>query len=66
MKRNKVMGWEFVKLGDLVHRKIGYGIVQPGANVDVGVPVLSMHAPYEVVAKLDVYMTYKAFAAFIK
>lgn len=34
--------------------------------VDVGVPVLSMHAPYEVVAKLDVYMTYKAFEAFIK
>ncbi len=34
--------------------------------VDVGVPVLSMHAPYEVVAKLDIYMTYKAFEAFIK
>ncbi|MEE1183676.1 MAG: aminopeptidase, partial [Paludibacteraceae bacterium] len=33
--------------------------------VDVGVPVLSMHAPYEVVAKLDVYMTYKSFVAFI-
>jgi aspartyl aminopeptidase len=24
-----------------------------------GVPVLSMHAPYEVVSKLDCYMTYK-------
>ena len=34
--------------------------------VDVGVPVLSMHAPYEVVSKLDVYMTYKAFATFIR
>ena len=33
--------------------------------VDVGVPVLSMHAPYEVVSKMDVYMTYKAFATFI-
>ena len=32
--------------------------------VDVGVPVLCMHAPYEVTAKLDVYMAYKAFAAF--
>jgi len=32
--------------------------------VDVGVPVLSMHAPYEVVSKLDVYMAYKAFYAF--
>ena len=34
--------------------------------VDVGVPVLSMHAPYEVVSKMDVYMTYKAFSTFIK
>lgn len=33
--------------------------------VDVGVPVLSMHAPFEVVAKLDVYMAYKGFKAFI-
>lgn len=32
--------------------------------VDVGVPVLSMHSPFEVVSKLDVYMTYRAFAAF--
>lgn len=32
--------------------------------IDVGVPVLSMHAPYEVVAKNDVYMAYKAFFAF--
>lgn len=34
-------------------------------TIDVGVPVLSMHAPYEIVAKLDVYMAYKAFAAFL-
>jgi len=32
--------------------------------VDIGVPVLSMHAPYEVVSKIDVYMAYKAFKAF--
>lgn len=37
------MGWEFVKLGDLVHRKIGYGIVQPGSSVDVGVPVIKVN-----------------------
>ena len=29
-------------------------------TVDAGVPVLSMHAPFELVAKLDCYMTYKA------
>lgn len=32
--------------------------------VDVGVPVLSMHAPFEVTSKIDVYSAYKAFAAF--
>lgn len=34
-------------------------------TIDVGVPVLSMHAPFETTAKNDVYMTYKAFSAFI-
>jgi aspartyl aminopeptidase len=34
--------------------------------VDVGVAVLSMHSPYEVVSKLDVYMAYKAFCAYSK
>ncbi|MBQ6797503.1 MAG: aminopeptidase [Clostridia bacterium] len=34
--------------------------------VDIGVPVLSMHAPFEVVSKLDVYMTYKAIKAFFE
>ncbi|MCR5208147.1 MAG: aminopeptidase [Eubacterium sp.] len=33
-------------------------------TIDVGVPVLSMHAPYEVVSKIDVYMAYKAFYVF--
>ena len=34
--------------------------------VDLGVPVLSMHAPFEVVAKFDVYMTYLAVKALLK
>lgn len=34
-------------------------------TVDVGVPVLSMHSPFELVAKTDVYATYKAFQAFL-
>lgn len=34
--------------------------------VDLGVPVLSMHAPYEVISKLDLYMAYKAFYTFFK
>lgn len=35
-------------------------------TIDVGVPVLSMHAPFEIVSKIDTYMAYKAFSAFIK
>jgi aspartyl aminopeptidase len=34
--------------------------------VDLGVPVISMHSPYEVIAKADLYMTYNAFLAFNK
>lgn len=32
-------------------------------TIDAGVPVISMHAPYEVVAKYDCYMTYRAVLA---
>lgn len=34
------------------------------ATIDAGVPVLSMHAPLELVAKLDCYMTRKGICAF--
>ncbi len=35
-------------------------------TIDVGVPVLSMHAPYEMTAKIDVYSAYRAFVVFCK
>ena len=35
-------------------------------TVDMGVPVLSMHSPYELVSKADVYSAHKAFSAFVK
>lgn len=35
-------------------------------TVDLGVPVLSMHAPFETTAKLDVYMCYRAMYEFMK
>ena len=35
-------------------------------TIDLGVPVLSMHAPMEVVSKLDVYMAYRAFKSFFE
>ena len=33
------------------------------STIDAGVPVLSMHAPFEVVSKFDCYMTYKGVKA---
>ena len=33
-------------------------------TIDIGVPVLAMHSPFEVVSKADVYMAYRTFKAF--
>lgn len=45
---------------------IAYILANSNAEVvDCGVPVLSMHAPYEIVSKVDVYMTFKAYKAFL-
>lgn len=35
-------------------------------TVDLGVPVIAMHAPYEVIAKVDLYEAYRAFSAFCR
>ena len=44
-----------------------YIVANKGADViDCGVPVLSMHAPYEVTSKHDVYMAYKGYGAFFR
>lgn len=34
--------------------------------VDIGVPLLSMHAPYEIAGKLDIFMGYKCYKAFFE
>lgn len=34
--------------------------------IDSGVPVLSMHAPWEVTSKADIYEAYKAYKAFLE
>ncbi len=34
--------------------------------IDCGVPVLSMHSPFEITAKSDIYMAYKAYLAFFE
>lgn len=44
---------------------IAYILANKGTDViDCGVPVLSMHAPYEVTSKFDVFEAYKTYGAF--
>lgn len=44
---------------------IAYILANKGVDViDCGVPVLSMHAPYEVTSKFDVYSAYRTYKAF--
>ena len=46
---------------------IAYILADKGVDViDCGVAVLSMHAPYEVTSKYDVYTTYEAYKAFLE
>ncbi|MGN1051349.1 MAG: aminopeptidase [Acutalibacteraceae bacterium] len=68
MLENNNIQWQVGELGKV---DLGGGgtIAKYCANmnvdvVDLGVPVLSMHAPFEIVSKTDVYMAYKAFYNF--
>ena len=46
---------------------IAYILANKGVDViDCGVPVLSMHAPYEVTSKFDIYSAYNTYKAFWK
>ena len=59
--------WQMCELGKVDQGGGGtvaaYMAVRNIPTIDAGVPVLSMHSPYEVVAKLDCYMTYKGMKA---
>ncbi len=64
--RNQVV-WQLSEMGK-VDQGGGGTIAKFMANrnidtIDAGVPVLSMHAPFELVAKFDCYMTYKGVLA---
>lgn len=64
---DKSVVWQLCELGK-VDQGGGGTIAMFMANrnidtIDAGVPVLSMHAPFEVVAKFDCYMTYKGVLA---
>ena len=67
LEKNNVV-WQIGEMGKL---DLGGGgtVAKYVANqdidtIDIGVPVLSMHAPFEVVSKADVYMAYLTFKAF--
>ncbi len=64
---NKVV-WQTAELGRIDAGgggTIAYIIAKYGTEVvDCGIPVLSMHAPYELVSKADLYMGYRAYKAF--
>lgn len=64
---NKI-NWQTSELGKVDQGgggTIAYILANHNMDVlDIGVPVISMHAPYEVVSKTDVYETYKAYLAF--
>lgn len=64
------VAWQTTELG-AVDKGGGGTIAMMIANlgvdvIDCGVPVLSMHAPFEVASKVDLYNTYKAYVAFLK
>ena len=46
---------------------IAFTCARYGMNViDAGVAVLSMHDPYEVISKADLFEAYKGYAAFLE
>ncbi len=66
--KNEVL-WQVGELGKVDQGgggTIAYILSNAGADVvDCGTPMLGMHAPFEIVSKADVYMTYRAYLAFL-
>jgi len=67
-EENKVI-WQIGELGKVDQGgggTIAFILANANANVvDCGIPVLSMHSPSEIVSKVDVYMAYKGYHAFL-
>ena len=65
----KNISYQFTELGKVDKGgggTIAYITALYGMNViDCGVPVLSMHAPYEAISKADIYEVYKGYEAFL-
>ena len=69
MERNEV-SFQTAELGKVDQGgggTIAYILANYGMNViDSGVPVLNMHAPWEIISKVDLYEAYKGYVAFLK
>jgi aspartyl aminopeptidase len=69
MNNNKIP-WQFGELGKV--DKGGGGTIALHAArlgievLDCGIPVLSMHSPFEVISKIDLYTAFKGYIAFLK
>ena len=69
LKKNKI-SWQTGEIGKVDEGGGGtmamffsvYGI----ELIDIGPPILSMHAPFEFASKADIYSTYLAYKAFIE
>ncbi|MDR1950361.1 MAG: aminopeptidase 1 [Spirochaetaceae bacterium] len=69
LDKNKVP-WQYGDLGK-VDKGGGGTIAKYAANLgievlDCGVPVLSMHSPFEVISKIDLYNTWRGYLAFLR
>jgi aspartyl aminopeptidase len=68
MTENKIP-WQFGELGK-VDKGGGGTIAHHAAKLgievlDCGIPVLSMHSPFEVISKVDLFVAYKGYLAFL-
>jgi len=69
LDKNKIP-WQFGEMGKV--DKGGGGTIALHAAkygievLDCGVPVFSMHSPFEVISKIDLYVTFKGYAAFLR
>ena len=64
------IAWQMGELGKVDQGgggTIAYYLADQGLDViDCGVAVLSMHAPFEITSKADIYMAYRAYNVFMK
>ena len=64
------VAWQIGELGKVDQGgggTIAYYLANQGLDViDCGVAVLSMHAPFEITSKADIYMAYRAYNVFMK